>query len=45
VYKTIAMILQEDWGIGNPCKHGAIDADVSESASVRRGADGIDARA
>ena len=47
VYKSIALFLQKAWRIRNACKHGAtvVDPDVSDSASRRRGADGIDARA
>jgi hypothetical protein len=37
------MFLQKAWGIRNAYKHGT--SDVFESASERRGADGIDARA
>jgi hypothetical protein len=39
-----AMFLQKAWGIRNAYKHGT-SVDVFESASERRGADGIDARA
>jgi hypothetical protein len=41
---AIAMFLQKAWGIRNAYKHGT-SVDVFESASERRGADGIDARA
>jgi hypothetical protein len=44
VSKAIAMFLQKAWGIRNAYKHGT-SVDVFESASERRGADGIDARA
>jgi hypothetical protein len=44
VSKVIAMFLQKAWGIRNAYKHGTT-VDVFESASERRGADGIDARA
>jgi hypothetical protein len=44
VSKAIAMFLQKALGIRNAYKHGT-SVDVSESASERRGADGIDARA
>jgi K+-transporting ATPase A subunit len=45
VSKAIAMFLQSKaWGIRNAYKHGT-SVDVFESASERRGADGIDARA
>jgi hypothetical protein len=40
----VAMFLQKAWGIRNAYKHGT-SVDVFESASERRGADGIDARA
>jgi hypothetical protein len=42
VSKAIAMFLQKAWGIRNAYKHGT-SVDVFESASKRRGADGIDA--
>jgi hypothetical protein len=42
--KAIAMLLQKAWGIRNAYKHGT-PVDVFKSASERRGADGIDARA
>jgi hypothetical protein len=42
--QAIAMFLQKAWGIRNAYKHGT-SVDVFESASERRGADGIDARA
>jgi hypothetical protein len=45
VSKAIAMFLQKAWGICNAYKHGTPVVDVFESASERRGADGIDARA
>jgi hypothetical protein len=45
VSKAIAMFLQKAWGIRNAYKHGTPVVDVFESASERRGADGIDARA
>jgi hypothetical protein len=45
VSKAIAMSLQKAWGICNAYKHGTPAVDVLESASERRGADGIDARA
>jgi hypothetical protein len=38
------MFLQKAWGIRNAYKHGT-PVDVFESASERRRADGIDARA
>jgi hypothetical protein len=49
VSKAIAMFLQKAWGIRNAYKHGTsvdvfFSVDVFESASERRGADGIDAR-
>jgi hypothetical protein len=44
VSKAIAMFLQKAWGIRNAYKHGT-PVDVFESASERRRADGIDARA
>jgi hypothetical protein len=44
VSKAIAMFLQKAWGIRNAYKHGT-PVDVFESASERRGADGIDAKA
>jgi hypothetical protein len=44
VSKAIAMVLQKAWGIRNAYKHGT-PVNVFESASERRGADGIDARA
>jgi len=42
------MFLQKAWRIRNAYKHGLTDIDVADgvvSASMRRGADGIDARA
>jgi CelD/BcsL family acetyltransferase involved in cellulose biosynthesis len=42
VSKAIAMFLQKAWGICNAYKHGT-PVDVFESASERRGANGIDA--
>jgi hypothetical protein len=44
VSKAIVIILQKAWGIRNAYKHGT-SVDDFESASERRGADGIDARA
>ena len=48
VHNAIAMFLQKAWRIRNAYKHGLADIDVADgvvSASMRRGADGIDARA
>jgi hypothetical protein len=48
VHNAIAMFLQKAWRIRNAYKHGLADIDVVDgviSASMRRGADGIDARA
>jgi len=48
VHNAIAMFLQKAWRIRNAYKHGLTDIDVADgvvSASMRRGADGIDARA
>jgi len=48
VHNAIALFLQKAWRIRNAYKHGLADIDVADgvvSASMRRGADGIDARA
>jgi hypothetical protein len=45
VSKAIAMFLQKAWGIRNAYQHGTSVDVTFESASERRGADGIDARA
>jgi hypothetical protein len=39
------MFLQKAWGTRNAYKHSTPVVDVVESASERRGADGINARA
>jgi len=47
VHNAIALFLQKAWRIRNAYKHGLADIDVADGAvpaSMRRGADGIDAR-